>query len=341
MPTANEVLVFAGVGQQLTRERRDLPQLAAGEALVRIEACGVCGSDLFLRSGGFGLDKFPVVPGHEASGRVEAVGDAQDRGWIGRQVALYYIDAPEDGEWTRRGAINIGPEVVRMGVDVDGAFARYIIRPVRTLIAVEPEMDPAQVAVCTDALATPFHALTAIANVRAGERVVVIGPGGVGSNAVQIARYLGADVAVVGRSQAKLDQALELGASTALRADLGEAAVREAVGGNADVVVECTGHPSMARFAVDLAGYRARVVLIGASIEPFTVSAGELIWREMSLMGSRGFTPAEIRSVLDLVRQGQLTTDHLTNDQRSWRQAEEAFADLEAGRTTRSVLLMD
>lgn len=340
MPVENEVLVLPGAHQRLVLERRLLRDPMPGEALVRIEACGVCGSDLFLRKGGFGAQKFPIVPGHEAAGRIEAVGDPRDRSLVGQQVALYYIDAPAEGTWAQMGAVNIGPDVVRMGVDVDGAFAQYVIRPVDSLVPVVQEMDPAVVAVCTDALATPYHALVAIAKVRAGERVLVIGPGGVGSNAVQIAALLGAEVTVVGRSQAKLDQALRLGARAALRSDEGVEGVRAAVEGNVDVVVECSGHPAMARFAVEVAGFMARVVMVGAATEPFSVSSGDLIWRELSIMGSRGFTPHEIGAVLDLVRQGRLATDHLTVDRRPWRDAEGALADLQAGKTTRTVLTM-
>jgi D-arabinose 1-dehydrogenase-like Zn-dependent alcohol dehydrogenase len=340
MTVLNEVLVLPGVGLPLALEQRAMPRPGPGQALVRIEACGVCGSDLFLQKGGFGPEKLPVVPGHEAAGRVEAVGSAEDAALVGQQVALYYIDAPQDSRWAREGAINIGPDVTRMGVDVDGAFARYVTRPVSTLLPVTPEMDPAVVAVATDALATPFHALAAVARLQPGEQLLVIGPGGIGSNAVQIGALLGADVAVAGRSEAKLAQARSLGARIAVSSEIGVDALQALVGRNIDVVLECSGVDAMARFAVECAGYRARVVMVSASREPFPVSTGELIWREMSVQGSRGFTPGDIEAVLEHVRQGRLTTDHLTADQRPWRQANEALDDLREGRSTRTVLVM-
>jgi 2-desacetyl-2-hydroxyethyl bacteriochlorophyllide A dehydrogenase len=340
MTVLNEVLVLPGVGLPLVMEQRPVPVPAPGEALVRIDACGVCGSDLFLQKGGFGKDKLPVVPGHEAAGRVHAVGSKRDAGLLGAQVALYYIDAPLDSRWARDGAINIGPDVTRMGVDVDGAFARYVIRPVSTLVTVEPEMDPAVAAVATDALATPFHALTTIARLQPGEQLLVIGPGGIGSNAVQIGAMLGADVAVAGRSEGKLDIARALGAKIAVNSEIGVQALQDLIGRNIDVVLECSGAEDMARYAIECAGYRARVVMVGASLEPFPISTGELIWRELSVHGSRGFTPDDIRAVLDHVRSGRLSTDHLTADQRPWRTANQALEDLGAGRTTRTVLLM-
>jgi 2-desacetyl-2-hydroxyethyl bacteriochlorophyllide A dehydrogenase len=341
MTRTNRVLVLPAVDEPLVLAERPLREPGPGEALVRVEACGVCGSDLFLQKGGFGPEKLPVVPGHEAAGRVEAVGTGVDAALLGRQVALYYIDAPQDSRWANAGAINIGPDVARMGVDVDGAFAEYVIRPVTTLIEVEPAMDPAVVAVATDALATPYHALTAIAQLQPGEQLLVIGPGGIGSNAVQIGAMIGADVAVVGRSPAKMDLARSLGASVAVSSEYGVDAVRDMVGRNIDVVVECSGVDAMARFAIEVAGYRGRVVMVGASRTPFPISTGELIWRELSVLGSRGFTPDEIRAVLDHVRAGRLSTDHLVRDRRPWTDANAALDDLRAGRSTRTVLMME
>jgi len=312
-----------------------------GEALVMVQACGVCGSDVFLQEGGFGPGSLPVVPGHEAAGIVVAVGSPTDEDWVGRQVALDYIDAPEP-EFTRSGHENMGPDIRRMGVDVDGAFAEFITRPIATLIPVDPPLDPAVVAVATDALATPYHALTSIAGLRADETLAVIGLGGIGSNAVQIGRYLGARVVAVGRGEAKLEQARQLGATTTVRSADGSAAVIDAAGGQIDVVLQCVGeNPAMDRLAIDVAGYRARVVFVGVSREPFAVSATELIWRELSLLGSRGFTRADIVAVLGLVRSGALSTEHLTAVRRPLIEADEALDDLRAGRVLRTVLMMD
>lgn len=337
----SRALLLPGVDQPLEMIERELPDPSPGDALVRIEACGVCGSDLFLQRGGFGTDRLPVVPGHEAAGRVEAVGSPSDAWLVGRQVALYYIHAPGDSIWALSGHINVGPQVQRMGVDVDGAFADAVIRPVSTLIPVDPEMDPATVAVATDALATPFHALTAIANLEAGQTLAVVGVGGIGSNAVQIGRMLGANVVAVGRSAAKMEQARTLGAAAVLASSDGVDAVREAAGANIDVVVECTGSEEMAGFAVGIAGFRSRVVLVGASRKPIPVASADLIWREISLVGSRGFTPDEIVQVLEHVRAGRLATDHLTQTRRPMSQANDALEDLRTGRTMRTVLVAD
>src|SRR5207244_5628609 len=99
--------VLPGVGQPLELVKRPLPEPGPGEVRIRVQACGVCGSDLFLQKGGFGADKLPVVPGHEAAGAVDAVGPGVD-GWKpGDQAALYYIDADADGRWARDGRENL------------------------------------------------------------------------------------------------------------------------------------------------------------------------------------------------------------------------------------------
>jgi 2-desacetyl-2-hydroxyethyl bacteriochlorophyllide A dehydrogenase len=338
LPSDYTAVEIAGVGERPRLVRRALGDVAPGQALVRVDACGVCGSDVFLQKGGFGPEKLPVVPGHEAAGTVVAVGDPADEQLLGRQVALYYIDAPQDSRWARDGHENIGPEVVRMGVDVDGAFADYVVRPVPTLIPISESMDPASLAVATDALATPYHALTAVARLRAGETLVVLGIGGIGSNAVQIGRHLGAHVVAVARSAPKLELAQQLGAHAVVSSSEGAQGVVRAAGGQVDVVLQCAGAAAMDRFAVEVAGYLARVVLVGSSLERFSIAATELIWRELALLGSRGFTRRDIDEVVSLVAEGALTTEHLTSCRRPLDEAAEALEDLRSGRVLRAVL---
>ncbi len=114
---------------------RPLPEPGPNEVRVRIQACGVCGSDLFLQKGGFGERvPWPIVPGHEAAGVIDALGPDVE-GWReGEQVALYYITTPDGDPWAAAGRPNISPYVTRMGVDVDGAFAEYVVRSTASLI---------------------------------------------------------------------------------------------------------------------------------------------------------------------------------------------------------------
>ena len=121
-------------GAPLRLVRRPVPEPGPGEVRVRVQACGVCGSDVFLQNGGFASSPLPIVPGHEAAGVVDALGDGVDDVPVGTVVALYYLSTPAGDPWAAAGFPNRSPAVVRMGVDIDGAFAEYVLRPRASLI---------------------------------------------------------------------------------------------------------------------------------------------------------------------------------------------------------------
>jgi propanol-preferring alcohol dehydrogenase len=343
MASTMRVVELPGVGLPLRLAERDVPEPGPGQALVRVQACGVCGSDVFLQNGGFGPDiAMPIVPGHEAAGVVACVGPDVTEFAPGDQVAVYYIDAPADSIYARRGRPNVGPGVVRMGVDVDGAFAEYVLRPVSTLIHVPAPIDPPTLAVLTDAVATPYHALVRIAHLQAGETLAIFGIGGLGSNAVQLAKSLGARVVAVSRSEEKLELARQLGADEIVQAggDDTVARARVACGGDGpEVILQCAGSAAVDEQAIALATFGGRVVLIGSSPDPFRARSVELCWKELTLLGSRGFTAADIAAVIDLYLAGAIATDHMTAGTRPLEEANEALEDLRNGRVLRSVLV--
>ena len=336
------VVELPAVGEPLRLATRPIPEPGPGEVRVRVEACGVCGSDVFLQTGGFGAGvALPVVPGHEAAGVVDALGDGVTGLAAGDQVALYYITTPRGDPWAARGRPNISPDVQRMGVDVDGAFAEYVLRPTAALIRPRAPVPPVVLAVLTDAVATPLHGLKRLARLQPGETLVVLGVGGLGSNAVQLGKAMGATVIAVTRSEAKLRLARELGADETVAADDGDpvAAVKALTGGlGPDVVIQCVGSAAVDEQAIAMGGPGGRVVLIGASLEQFRARAVDIFWRELAVLGSRGFIPADITDAIDLYLDGTLVVDHLVQAVRPLEAANDALDDLKAGRVFRSVL---
>ena len=333
---------LAGPGQPLRIVERPIPEPGPGHVRVRVEACGVCGSDLFLQKGGFGAAvSWPVVPGHEAAGVVDAVGDGVEDWAPGDQVALYYITVPAGDPWAARGRPNISPFVTRMGVDVDGAFADYVIRPVEALVRPASPVPPEVLAVLTDAVATPLHGLKRVARLQPGETLVVLGVGGLGSNAVQLGKAMGARVIAVTRSEAKRALARTLGADETVAAGDGDpvAVVRALAGGHgADVVIQCVGSAAVDEQAIAMGGPGGRVVLIGSSLDAFRARAVDIFWRELSVLGSRGFVPDDIRDAISLYLDGTLRVEHLVDNVRPLEEADEALEDLRAGRGFRTVL---
>jgi D-arabinose 1-dehydrogenase-like Zn-dependent alcohol dehydrogenase len=337
------VAELPAIGAPLRIATRPVPEPGPGQVRVRITACGVCGSDVFLQKGGFGeAVSLPVVPGHEAAGVVDALGAGVNGLNVGDQVAVYYITTPLDDPWAARGRPNISPRVTRMGVDVDGAFSEYVLRPPEALIVPRAPVQPAVLAVLTDAVATPLHGLRRVAKLQRDETLVVLGVGGLGSNAVQIGKAMGARVIAVTRSVAKLRLARELGADETVGADDGDpvAAVKALTGGSGpDVVIQCVGSATVDEQAIAMGGPGGRVVLIGASLDPFRARAVDIFWRELAVLGSRGFVPDDIRDAIDLYLDGTITVDHLVKAVRPLGAANDALDDLRAGRVLRSVLL--
>ena len=325
------VAVLPAVGAPLELVERPIPEPGSGEVRVRIQACGVCGSDLFLQNGGFGADKLPVVPGHEAAGVVDSVGPDVTAVSPGDQVALYYIENTPGAQRP-----NLGPAVRRMGVDVDGAFAEYVVRPASTLIRPAQYVEPATLAVLTDAVGTAFHSVVRIGQVKARDTVLVLGIGGIGSNVVQVAKAMGARVVAVSRSEEKRELARRLGADEAVAL---EDAARAIGGDGADLIIQCAASAAMDEAAIGLAGYAGRIVFVATTPEPFSTYASTLVWRELTLLGSRAFTVADIEAAIDLYLAGTISTDHLTSVRRPLEQANEALEDLRAGRVLRSVLM--
>ncbi len=343
MTATMRVAELPAVGSALRLTNRPVPMPGPGEVRVRVQACGVCGSDLFLQKGGFGAGVvLPVIPGHEAAGIVDALGDGVDDVTVGDQVALYYITTPPYDPWAARGRPNISPNVRRMGVDVDGAFAEYVIRPPAALIRPRAPVPPAVLAVLTDAVATPLHGLKRVAHLQPGETLVVLGVGGLGSSAVQLGKAMGARVIAVTRSEAKLRLARELGADETVPANEGDtvATVRALAGGyGADIVIQCVGSAAVDEQAIAMGGPGGRVVLIGSSLDQFRARAVDIFWRELSVLGSRGFVPDDIRDAIELYLVGKLKVDHLVETVRPLEQANEALEDLKLGRVFRSVLV--
>ena len=315
------------------------PVPGPGQVVVDIRATGVCGSDLFLQKGGF-ASTLPVVPGHEAAGVVSGLGPGVNSVSIGQPVALYYIDHCANCRICEAGRVNMCLSVRRMGVEFDGAFAEKVVVAARSVIPVRGNDDPLAVAVLTDAVATPYHALHRIARARAGETVVVFGIGGIGSNAVQVATYLGCRVIAVSRSDASLEMATHMGADTVIKSREGVVEqVAEAAGpGGPDVIIQTVGSAAVYRQALEAAGVGCRVVAVGSTLDPFPVQVMGLVWREATLAGSRGFTPQDIREVVDLHRRGAITTDHLVKHPRSLDEVNEALDDLRHGKVPRSVI---
>ena len=289
-----------------------LPEPGPGELRVRVEAAGVCHTELHFESGLLDIGIAPVTMGHEIAGTVDAVGSGVDTRQVGDRVILYYYAGCGSCEWCQRGEENLcATRRAELGFISDGGYADFVVAPARNAVPIPDSLSFSEAAPIGCGVTTALHACE-LARVSAGDTVVVYGMGGVGYGLVQIARLRGARVIAIGRSPQKLALARTLGADdivNATQVDDVAAEVRAvSKGRGADVVFElvATEHTMAASSA--MLARRGRLVFVGYSEDAFTVHPIQLVILEAQVLGSVGNTLAELEEAVRLVAEGKVRT---------------------------------
>jgi propanol-preferring alcohol dehydrogenase len=275
------------------------PRPEAGERLVRMVACGLCGTDVKLRAGKVPGVRYPLILGHEPAG-VEME--------TGRRVVVYphlscggcvnCVEGRENICLRTRGT---------MGITAEGALAEYVRVAERNLINLPDSVDFERGALAGGVVAVSLCAVRKVGSVL--ERwVVVAGLGGLGLAAVQLLTAAGARVVAVSRSAAKRDLALRLGAAAALEASgLWEERVRELAGGEgAAAALDFSGSGDVVVRLVRSVRRGGRVVLVGYSSEVLGLPYAETVLNGVDVMGSRSYTREDVRIALGLIERGKV-----------------------------------
>lgn len=333
--------IFRGEGK-LTVEDVPRPTPRAGEVLVRVTACGVCHTDLhYLDHGVPTAKKPPIVLGHEATGKVDAVGADVGHLQVGQAVLVPAVLTCGECSLCRVGRSNICEHMQMLGNHIDGAFAEFVSVPARDVLALPKEVDPVETAIVADAVTTAYHAVVNRAQVRAGDRVAIFGCGGVGLSAIQFAALAGARVIAVDLDEKKLALARELGASDVLAAgsvtECGKE-IRRRTGG-VDRALECIGKPQTLRQAHDSLRVGGRLCIVGYCATPVEMTVARIMFQEQEVVGSLGCRPIDFGRVLSLVGTGRFRLAPLVTARRPLGEIALALDDLRAGRGVRSVVL--
>jgi propanol-preferring alcohol dehydrogenase len=305
----------AQIYEDLTLRVADVPEpaLRPGQALVRVHAAGVCGTDLHILDGMIKPDPYPMILGHEAAGVVESAGDGTGFS-PGDRVAVYnkiFCGACEQCLGGRHNICDTEPG--QLGFNMDGGDAEYVAVPARNLVPVPAEVDLATAAVLTCAGMTAVHA-TRLSALRLGQTAVVNGVGGVGVLVVQAARQAGARVIAVADSEEKRQLAVSCGASDTVLAGRPEefaglpSAVRDLTGGRgADVFFELVGTTESMTAGVRCLAKGGRFVSTGYTDQPLSVHPIEFILLEAVLVATVAATRQDLADALRLAASGALT----------------------------------
>ncbi|TNY36356.1 S-(hydroxymethyl)mycothiol dehydrogenase [Thermomonospora catenispora] len=354
-------VVAEAKGRPVSIETVLVPDPGPGEALVRVQACGVCHTDLHYREGGIN-DEFPFLLGHEAAGTVEAVGEDVTEVAPGDYVILnwravcgrcraclrgrpwYCFDTHNAAQkMTLADGTELSPA---LGI---GAFAEKTLVAAGQCTKVDPAADPAAAGLLGCGVMAGIGAAINTGGVTRGDSVAVIGCGGVGDAAIAGARLAGAaKIIAVDVDDRKLEWAKGFGATHTVNSARTDpvAAIRELTGGfGADVVIEAVGRPEtyeQAFYARDLAG---TVVLVGVPTPEMTIELPllEVFGRGGALKSSwygDCLPSRDFPMLIDLYRQGRLDLDAFVTERIGLEDVEAAFEKMHAGEVLRSVVIL-
>lgn len=344
-----KALTYRGVGD-LRVEHRDPPSPDAGETLVRVEACGICGTDLRIADGHHRAyaGEPRRVPGHEAVGTVAAVGAGADARVGERVFVAPNIGCAECAECVR-GRPNLCTDLQAVGVTRDGALAEYLLLPATAssggnLLAVPVDVDAASLTL-VEPLACVLRGQRPL-SVSAGDVVLVVGAGPIGLLHVMAAKLRDpARLIVAARSAARRAAASVAGADVVVDPtvdDVAKVVADHSVSGRgADVVVAAVPTAAAQRQALEVAAPGGRVSFFAGlprDSSSVTVDTNLVHYKELLVTGTTANTATDCAEALDLVRSGRLDTGVLVGARFPLDRADEAFAAARSGRHPKVVI---
>lgn len=335
------LLTETGWDVDLAHERHEgePPAPEPGWVVVQVGACGVAHRDLIDRSGRIPYMALPVVPGHEASGRVIAVGEGVHGLRVGDHVATMHRDSCGDCERCNEGEETHCSHATHVfGLLADGGYARTIHAPERAFYRVPDAMDPALAACLNSTYGTAYRAMNRFERLGPGKTVLVTGAnGGVGVAAIQIAKRMGAIVTAVVRSSDKVEAVRAVGADHVI-VDDGRGFHKKLETGPVDVVLELVGQPT---FNASLRSTRlgGALAVVGNIVEAKAeLNLGFVCVNDIRICGSSGANRRNLAELLELHERSPFSL--VVADRLPLSRADEAQRRLRAGGVTGRLVLV-
>jgi D-arabinose 1-dehydrogenase-like Zn-dependent alcohol dehydrogenase len=264
---------------------REIPQPGPGQVRIRVQACGVCHSDVITKEGWFFDISYPRVPGHEIAGVIDDVapdvkgwkkGDRVGVGWFGGQDGTCLA--------CRRGDIANCASVIVCGISYDGGYQEYMVAPVDAVAHMPESLDAAEAAPLMCAGITTFNALRRNGGLP-GDLVAVQGVGGLGHLGIQFAKKFGYQVAAVGRGPENEPLAKRLGADIYIDSAASDAAAELKKLGGARVIMATAPSGKAMSSLIGGLGDNGTLLVVGASDDPIEVTTGALIFGRKRIQG--------------------------------------------------------
>ena len=300
---------FYAPGESLRVEEVPMPSAGPGQVLVRVTACGICGSDVHFVEGRALVAATPITLGHEPAGVVVQTGAGVADVAPGQRVIVRPGVGCGRCHACSSGRDSLCERTHVLGMHVDGGLAECLAVSASSIIPVPDAVPMEQAAIISDAVATPYHALVERGALRAGESVAVFGCGGLGAHAVQLARLAGAaTVIAIDVRPAALERARRAGADLLINAveERPSRRIRELVGG-VDLALECVGRADTIGEAVKSLRRGGRAVVVGMGADAIQLPPPNVFtWSEHALIGSFGSSAEHVRRLLGMTASGRL-----------------------------------
>jgi len=315
---------------------REIPKPGAGEVLIKVQACGVCHSDIFVKEGLWPGIQYPRIPGHEVAGVVDELG-AGVAGWKkGQRVGIGWHGGQDNTcPECRRGRFLYCRNPKVAGISYDGGYQQYMIAPVEALAAIPDTLSDAEAGPLLCAGVTTFNALRH-GGASPGALVAVQGIGGLGHLALQFANKFGYKVAAIGRGSENAALAKKLGANVYIDSQSVNAAQELQKLGGAQVILATAPNSKAMTELIDGLAPTGKFMIVGISPDPIAVTPLQLISGERAIQGSAVGTPTDSEDTMNFC---ELTGVRPMIETYPLERAGEAYARMMSGNAQFRVVL--
>src|SRR5438132_1874136 len=315
---------------------REIPKPGAGEVRVKVQACGVCHSDVFTKEGQWPGIQYPRVPGHEVAGIIDELGAGVAAWEKGQRVGVGWHGGQDNTCVScRRGDFRNCRNLKVPGISYDGGYQQYMVAQVVALAAMPASLSDAEAAPLLCAGITTFNALRH-SGAMPGDLVAVQGIGGLGHLGIQFGNKFGYKVAAIGRGSENAGLAKKLGASAYIDSKSTNAAEElERLGGAQVILATAPSSKAMADL-IDGLGPNGKLVVVGAAFDPIAVTPIQLISGVRSIQGWAAGTPPDSE---DTLRFAELTGVRPMIETYPLEKAGEAYARMMSGKAQFRVVL--
>jgi len=315
---------------------REIPKPDVGHVRIKVQACGVCHSDVFTKEGAWPGIQYPRVPGHEVAGIIDELGAGVSEWKKGQRVGVGWHGG-QDGTCRscRRGDFRNCSNLKIPGISYDGGYQQYMLAPVEALAAIPESLGATEAAPLLCAGITTFNALRH-SGAMPGDLVAVLGIGGLGHLGIQFASKFGYQVAAIGRGSENAALAKKLGASVYIDNKVTNPAEELQKLGGAQVILATAPSSKSMSDVINGLGPNGKLMVVGATFDPIEVTPIQLISGSRAIQGWASGTPTDAE---DTLRFAELTGVRPMIETYPLEKAAEAYARMMSGSAQFRVVL--